>query len=565
MATRDGHLSIIFNGEIYNYIELRKELELLGREFISESDTEVLLSAWQVWGRQCLPRLRGMFAFAVVDHQAATLTCVRDPFGIKPLFWAMHDGVFCFASELPAVLSLRGIGAKLDRQTAYDYLVQAEYDISESSFVEGISQLEPGTLRVLDMQSGSLTTSHRWWSPPIDEDAALSLSDAADRLRQLFLDSVRQHLRSDVPLGAALSGGIDSSAVVCAMRHLEPDADIHTFSFIAAGSELSEESWIDVVNERVGARSHKVAVDPTELAQDLDDMIAAQGEPFGGTSIYAQYKVFKLARDCGITVTLDGQGADEMFGGYHGYPASRIRSMLDSGDVLGAIGFLRKWRKWPGRRLTQAIKLLVAEYAPDDGYQILREFGGYPSKPAWLAADQLREAGVRLAYPRATAEDRSRRRLAAELALAATRRDLPMLLRHADRNSMRFSVESRVPFVTVDMANFAFALPESYLVSCGGETKHILRAAMRGIVPDEILDRRDKIGFATPELNWLRQIRTQARAWIEDAAEVPFLKTTAMLEMFDRVMDGQAPFTWQIWRWINFGRWHRTVFLPLTA
>lgn len=525
----------------------------------------MLLGAWEAWGAQCLPRLRGMFAFAVVDHQSATLTCVRDPFGIKPLFWAMHEGEFCFASELPAVLSLRGIGARLDKQTAYDYLVQAEYDISESTFVEGVYQLEPGTLRVLDMRSGQLTPSHRWWSPTIDEGASLSLPHAADRLRHLFLDSVRQHLRSDVPLGAALSGGIDSSAVVCAMRHLEPDADIHTFSFVAEGSELSEELWIDIVNGRVVARANKVSVDPTELAQDLDDMITAQGEPFGGTSIYAQYKVFKLARDCGITVTLDGQGADEMLGGYHGYPASRIRSMLDRGDALGAIGFLHKWRKWPGRRLTQAIKLLAAEYAPDDGYQFLREVGGYPSKPAWLAADQLREAGVRLAYPRATGKDRSGRRLAAELALAATRRDLPMLLRHADRNSMRFSVESRVPFVTIDMANFAFALPESYLVSSDGETKHIFRAAMRGIVPDEILDRRDKIGFATPELNWLRQIRVQARAWIEDAAEIPFLKPAVMLEIFENVMDGKLPFTWQIWRWINFCRWYRTVFLPLSV
>lgn len=565
MVTGDGDLSLVFNGEIYNYVELRQELTALGCTFRGRSDTEVLLNAWSAWGAECLPKLRGMFAFAMVNQRAGTLTLVRDPFGIKPLLYSLTDWGICFASELPAVLALRGGGAKLNLQTAYDYLVQADYDSSASTFVEGVYQLEPGNMCVLDIESGELGPARRWWSPSIEEDRSISFPDAADQLRQLLLDSVREHLRSDVPLGAALSGGIDSSAVVCAIRHLEPDADIHTFSFIADDLQFSEENWIDIVNERVGGKAHKVVVDPNELAQDIDDMIAAQGEPFGGTSIYAQYKVFKLARQNGITVTLDGQGADEMLGGYHGYPAPRLRSMLERGDIGGSIDFLRNWRRWPGRRVSHALKLLVAEYAPDWSMQVFRRLAGFDLTPSWLACRFLEESGVRLGHQRLPAVDSKGRRLAADLALAATRRDLPKLLRHADRNSMRFSVESRVPFVTAEMADFSFSLPEHYLVSPGGETKHVLRAAMRGIVPDEILDRRDKVGFATPELAWLRQIRQQARAWIAGAIDIPLLRTELMLDTFDRVMDGKAPFTWQIWRWINFCRWYQIVFLPLSA
>jgi asparagine synthase (glutamine-hydrolysing) len=568
MLTTDRHAAMVFNGEIYNYRELRSELAQAGHTFTSESDTEVLLHAWLQWGSESLQRLVGMFSFAVADFAACTLTLARDAFGIKPLFFARPSWGVCFASELPACVALRSEGAGLDYQRAFDYLVHGDYDSNESTFVEGISQLAPGTLQVLDLRTGRLLEPRRWWAPDIRQVGKPRFKDAADQLRHMFLDSVRLHLRSDVPLGAALSGGIDSSAVVYAMRHIEPDAPLHTFSFVARGSAVSEENWINAANAGARATAHQVIVEPSEMARDLDDMIVSQGEPFGSTSIYAQYRVFKLARDVGVTVTLDGQGADELLGGYTGYPGHRVRSLLDGGQFLGAWSFLRHWSRWPGRNISDGVHASIAQCMQGPLYESLRKLKWRKAAivhPEWLDVNQLRERGVRLAFPRQVPEPHPRRRrLAAELALSATRRGLPALLRHADRNSMRFSVESRVPFLTPQLASFLLALPEDFLVSPEGRTKHLFRAAMRGLVPQVVLDRRDKVGFATPEREWLLALGSTAREWIREAQFVPFLRPEPMLQQFDGMLAGRLEFSWQAWRWINFCRWYTRVLQPLS-
>ncbi|MFN9030970.1 MAG: asparagine synthase (glutamine-hydrolyzing) [Betaproteobacteria bacterium] len=569
MQTQDGRLSVVFNGEIYNYKELRAELAADGLSFRSESDTEVLLQGWIRWGKDVLPRLVGMFAFAIVDTRSRTLSLARDPFGIKPLFVARAAWGWCFASELPACVALRNSGAELNLQRTTDYLLHGDYDSSEDTFIAGIHHLAPGHLQTISLDDCSIVEHRRWWAPDIVQQGRPRLADAAEQLRALFIDSVRLHLRSDVPLGAALSGGIDSSAVVYAMRKLEPDAPLHTFSFIARGSMVSEENWIQAANAGVTATPHRVEIDPSEMARDLDDVILAQGEPFGSTSIYAQYRVFKLAREAGIKVTLDGQGADELLGGYIGYPGPRIQSLLDRGDIVGAWSFLKHWSQWPGRERDYAVRATVGQYLQGPVYQTLRRLKWRKAAlmtPMWLDGEQLKERGVQLGFPRQLPDPWPRgRRMTAELALSATRRGLPALLRHADRNSMRFSIESRVPFLTQQLATFLFSLPEDYLVSPEGRTKHIFRIAMRGIVPDEILERRDKIGFATPERDWLLALSGQAREWLQDAQLVSFLRLPPMLREFDAMLAGQVPFSWQAWRWINFCRWYVRVLQPLSA
>lgn len=563
-SSANGRYSIVFNGEIYNYKELRQELKNTGQSFATESDTEVLLSAWVHWGAACLTRLVGMFAFVVLDREAETLTMVRDAFGIKPLFISTSDHGVCFASELPAVLQLKGGTPKLNHQRAYDYLVHGDYDTNNSSFVEGVTQLSPGHFCVYDLRSQACGPDVQWWHPSVEQTAQLNFDQATEQLREMFLQSIRYHLRSDVPLGTALSGGVDSSAVVCAIRHVEPDAPIHTFSFLAKGSPVSEEKWVDLVNAQVVAIPHAVHVEPHELARDLDDMIVAQGEPFGSTSIYAQYRVFQLAKANGVTVTLDGQGADELIAGYRGYPGKRVRSMLEMGDFAGAASFLNQWSKWPDRPLSVGIKAAIAEFANGAIYQALRTLNGGQAQPVWLNVRALEGVVVQMGYPRVQAVHAPQgRRLMAELALSSSRNGLPGLLRHADRNAMRFSVESRVPFLTTDLAQFLFSLPEDYLISRQGETKSVFKAAMRGIVPDAILDRRDKIGFATPEQDWLVQIAPQARQWLEKSEPLSWLNKPEMLNTFDAVIAGRAPFSWQVWRFINFSRWYSLVFAPL--
>lgn len=557
MHSRDGRWAIVFNGEIYNYRELRIQLQGMGHSFHTDSDTEVLLAAWVQWGVDCLPRLVGMFAFAVLDKTHATLTCVRDAFGIKPFFYSAANRQFVFASELPALLELLPTKPGLNWQRSYDYLVHGDYDSNADTFYEGVHHLEAGHWIQVNANTGALTVPHRWWSPNTQERKDWKFSDAVEHVREQFLENIRLHLRSDVPLGAALSGGIDSSAVVCAMRHVEPDLPIHTFSFIAEGSEVNEEHWVDRVNIHVGAVSHKVRVTNEELLRDLDGMIRSQGEPFGSTSIYAQYRVYQLARENGITVTLDGQGADEMLAGYIGYPGQRIRSLMETGRLTDAWTFWRNWAKWPGRNKLMGAKYLASELTSKGLYETLRKIDGKSTIPDWIMRDVLIEKGVRLNKLRLRPEIETKgRRVVDELGLSLSKRGIVSLLRHGDRNSMASSIESRVPFLTPKMANLLLSMPENFLISQDGQTKHVFRVAMQGIVPDDVLFRKDKIGFETDEKKLINGMIKDLQMWLKNELDLPFIDQKKLVESFGINQDVAGCNSRDVWRLINFVRWN---------
>lgn len=557
MLSPDGKWALVFNGEIYNYRELRSELQGLGRQFVSESDTEVLLQSWIEWGTTCVSRFCGMFVFVICDIQSGELFCVRDAFGIKPLYYSCTAEGLIFASELPALLSLLPQNPDLNLQRVNDYLVHGQYDDTSETFFVGVNQLSPGHILTLNLKLQCEPTLTRWWWPTIAENKDISFADAVLTLRALFLNSVRLHLRSDVPLGAALSGGIDSSAVVCAMRYLEPDLPIHTFSYIAGDSQLNEERWVDIVNAHVRANSHKIHMQGISLVDDLDDLIDAQGEPFGGTSIYAQYCVFQLVKETGVVVTLDGQGADELCAGYDGYPAQRLRSLLETRQFSSAINFVLHWSSWPGRLKSRPIASAVFSMLPSMLQGPVKQLFRRSFTPTWLNVKWLNEHGV--SHGRI---DRSGdlpgdygRRVVAALRQTLTGRGLSALLRHGDRNSMHFSIESRVPFLTLEMAEFLLSLPESFLISDTGETKHVLRQAMRGIVPDVILDRKEKIGFETPELEFLIQCEPQAEKWLKAADSIPFLDARACRQELKAMLKREKRYSGEMWRLINFCRW----------
>jgi len=562
MYSVDNRFSMVFNGEIYNYKELRCELIGLGWVFKSNSDSEVLLVAWQQWKDDCLNRLIGMFAFVVYDSVEKVMTCVRDPFGIKPFFYHINvNGELRFASDVNALTCLLDVKPGLHLQRAYDYLVLNDYDSNEFTFFDGVKHLMPGYKIKFDFNKFNVAEPEEWWSPTILENKKISFKDAAQHVREQFLKDIRLQLRSDVAIGVTLSGGIDSSAVVCAMRNIEPDIPINTFSYIAQDKKISEEHWVDLVNTNVNAKSFKVVAGPTELLNDLDDLINSQGEPFGSTSIYAQYKVFKLARENGVTVTLDGQGADELLAGYRGFPLQRLQSIIETDGYVTASRYALEWSSWPGRTKKEGLICLAGASLPFQLRKKAKDIFIAPIKPDWLDCDALSECGVVFHQQvLAPVREYKGRRVVEELMHTIKSTGLTRLLRHGDRNSMRFSVESRVPFLTTEMADLLLSLPESYLVSVKGETKHVFRAAMRGIVPDEILDRKDKIGFATPEEAWLREISPVLREWIKGAVNIPFLKCDQLLEEFDLIFEGNKKFTWQLWRWINFIRWYNSNF-----
>ncbi|QPL47220.1 asparagine synthase (glutamine-hydrolyzing) [Halomonas sp. A40-4] len=551
-----GRYSIIFNGEIYNYKELGEELKLYGYEFLTSSDTEVLLYSLIEWGVECLPRLIGMFSFVFCDHQDQQLFLVRDAFGIKPFFYALHDNELIFSSELSPLLHLRSDAVKPNLQRAYDYLVHGDYDSNEDSFVEGIKHLPPAHYFTYNLKEKTSSNLVCWWQPDIREDSEISFDDAVSQLRSMFLDSVRFHLRSDVPFGVALSGGVDSSSVVSAVRYLEPDFPLKTFSYIASDERISEEKWVDLLNEKMRAVPHKVIASQEEMCAELDSMLLMQGEPFGGTSIYAQYRVFKLAKESGVTVTLDGQGADELLAGYSGYPGHRLLSILETEGWGAAHRYAKHWAKSPGRSYSLAWQYLGRIKLPDWLYETARKKMGRDFRPCWLNADYLRRKGVVFQEKRAPlSKENKGKRVKEALLNALTGRGLPSLLRHGDRNSMAFSIESRVPFLTLPLAEFLLSLPENYLISDEGVTKHVFREAMRGIVPDDHLDRKDKIGFATPESAWLLDMADVIRGWINEAPALPFLKRDELLKEFEEVVEGNRAFDGRVWRWVNYLRW----------
>jgi asparagine synthase (glutamine-hydrolysing) len=552
MLSSDGRYAITFNGEIYNYVELRQELETDGCFFASQSDTEVLLQAYARWGPACLPRLVGMFALAITDRDRRRMFLARDTFGIKPLYYARPGGGFTFASEIKALRPV--VSGRVRANRLFDYLRDGLTDHGGETLHEDVHQLPAAHWMEVDLDTGTPTEPRRYWDVDLDRRANVSFPEAVARVRELFLDSVRLHLRSDVPVGAALSGGIDSSAIVAAMRAVDPRADLHTFSFVTDDPAIGEEQYADLAAKTAGATPLKVRIEPGDLVADLDRLVATQDEPFGSTSIYAQYRVFRLAAEHKIKVMLDGQGADELLAGYHGYFPERLGTLLGGGEWLKAYSFARRASRRPGvggqtALLARGLKRLLPGRVQSRGRALL-------GKSAWLNGQWFADRGVDGAV-----ESRPGRRtdqLRDRLYVTLTRTSLPMLLRYEDRNSMAWSIESRVPFLTPALAEFVLSLPEEYLISPDGVTKHVFREAMRGIVPDAILDRRDKIGFATPEKKWLQELGPWVGATLARVSRIPALDAAAVDREWRAVLAGTKSFDWRVWRWVNLVRWAET-------
>lgn len=556
MVSPDGRFRLVYNGEVYNYRELRKTLESRGVVFITDTDTEVVLHALSSWGLSAIERFVGMFAIAFHDSLESKLYLIRDFFGIKPLFYTRTEsGMFGFASELPALLSLPDVKRKVNPQRAYDYLLFGDYDSDSETMIEGVKHVLPGHYMVIDSTTGEVLNETRYWQPELGAIENLSFSEAGEKLRELFLDNIRLHLRSDVPLGAALSGGVDSSAVTAAVHYLEPDFNLQTFTYVATGSSMNEEKWADCVIESTGARAFKVAINAAEMVADLDDLIRTQGEPFGSTSIYAQYRVFQLARESGVTVTLDGQGADELLAGYFGFPGERLKSLLMSGQLTEAWKFFNATSKWPDRNRVMVFKRLVGVFTPKSLYSLFWSIGKGSRKPSWLGAEWFESQSVRFEIPSVEELYSGSRYVHRQLAKQSTQKGLPALLRHGDRNSMRFSIESRVPFLTKELAEFVLNLPEEYLIASDGTTKAVFKEAMRGIVPEKILKRKDKIGFATPEKQWLEQLSPWVEETLAEAGKMPVFHQANLQQTWQDIMSGSRSFDWQVWRWLNFIRW----------
>ncbi len=538
-----GPLHMVFNGEVYNYIELREQLRDLGHSFQTDGDGEVLLHAWAQWGEGALDRLNGMYAFGVWDDERRRLTVAVDPFAEKPLMYHRSGGgSLVFASDLRALQAVDPAIGVPDEARVREYVALGMMPHLPQTFFSDVQRLPPA--HVARWERGKLTL-RRYWRPrsvAVPADPA----SAVERLRELLADSVRLRLRSDVPVGTSLSGGVDSSAVVSACAHVAGEHVRHAFTATFPGFERDEWAYAEEVARAAEVTAHH-AVRPTaqDLWEDLEQLVRDQQEPFAGTSIYAQWRVTRAAREAGVVVLLDGQGGDELFGGYAGIGGWALRAA----GPRAALSALAEDRSVAGE-LAIAYAVGRAPRAVAHRHRMRRASPYVTHAVARAAA----------AVDRPPAEWRETRSpLRRELLTQAFHTSLPNLCRYGDRNSMAHSMEMRMPFLDRRVAEYALSLPPSEVYR-DGVTKRALRAALRGWVPDRVLDRRDKVGYETPEQRWFDE--PAGRELIAQVVLDPSARASGRYDQAALERDYAAG-TWRepnaVWRVLNVEMWLRSL------
>jgi asparagine synthase (glutamine-hydrolysing) len=450
---------LTYNGEVYNYQALRRDLEALGHVFQTQTDSEVILHSYAEWGPDAVRKWNGMWALAIWDSQERTLFVSRDRLGVKPLYIAHVGETLAFASEIKALLALPGLLKQPYEPAIQDFLVQDLQDHGETTFFEGVTQVPPAHWMLFHANRGP--ERQRYWSIDPRRKLDLNVDEAAEYFKDLLSDAVRLRLISDVPVGTCLSGGLDSSAIVCAMTQYLGQGKVETFSARFREPQWDEGPHMQVVLDATGAIAHPVYPDPEDFIDDLDRLLWYQDEPFGSMSLFAQWSVMRAAKQAGVTVLLDGQGSDEMFAGYGFWGAYWA-------DLLAHGRWGELWASWHARTAVD----------------------GRPMPQQWRSTlGGFRQHGTS-----------GFGRLNGILHDYLTRRRLPALLHWEDRNSMAFSREARVPFLDYRLVEFAFALSDECKLHDGWD-KALLRKS--GILPEPIARRKDKMGFVTPQEGWM--------------------------------------------------------------
>ena len=487
MSSVCGRFWVTYNGEIFNCAEIRRKLEQLGRSFSSKSDTEVLIQAYMEWGETCLNQFNGMFAFALYDRDRRSVFIARDRFGVKPLYyWQSPLGFLAIASEIKQFTLLPGWQRQVHPQRVYDFLTAGIKDHTADTLFAHVKQLRGG--EKMTLTPTSLTIS-RWYTLP-EETFSGTEEEASARFFTLFEDAVGLRLHSDVPIGFCLSGGLDSSSIVCMAKSLLPASQrSQSFSACFQDARYDERKFIEIVNAHCGLEGHPFYLSSEELFEKLPTLIWHQDEPFISTSIYAQWKVFQLAKEKGIKVVLDGQGADEQLAGYPCFFYNQLfelwqaRKWVQLGREWGRI-----WKNYPGL-LPHPLHL---------AFRSLRRALFSAPGPAWLHSDKLG------ALPHSFFSNAARQTIQARSHCQLTCSNLPMLLHFEDRDSMAHSVESRTPFLDYRLVEFVYTLPSAYKLG-EGVTKRVLRKGMNALLPAPIAQRRDKLGFSPPEATWMKE------------------------------------------------------------
>lgn len=550
-----GRLVAVFNGEIYNFVELRAELAGLGEVFHTQSDTEVILAAYDRWGAECFSRFNGMFALAILDWRRNVLVCARDRFGEKPFLFAARPGLFAFASEYKALLALSEIGRDfhLVPLLRFAHRPATGLDDERATLFPAIGQLLPGERLELDLSSLDYRIDRYWTLERDPALATLGMDEAAARFRELLSDSVRLRLRSDVPVGSCLSGGLDSGSIIMlARRLLGDDSPYHVFTGRFPGTKADEWDFARLTAEAAGAIVHQVEPGAAGLLADLPDFLWANELPVGSASQYAQYCVFRLAKEQNVTVLLDGQGADEILGGYEQYFARYLAGLPGSERADEEAAIRARYPEAldsPRQALSKALPSRLRHWLAGisgRGSDVL--FGLTSDLAAQVAAANAPPVSPTGWSP-----------LVAELMRDSFSTHLPVLLRYGDRNSMAHSREVRLPFCDHRIAEFALSLDPRLLMG-DAQTKRLLREAMKGILPEPVRTRWNKQGFLPPQDAWFAQgLVDEAERVIEDPsfAAAGCWNVAWWRGAIRRFRAGETHLGWVLWRPLMIESWRR--------
>ncbi|MFN8490930.1 MAG: asparagine synthase (glutamine-hydrolyzing) [Caldilineaceae bacterium] len=562
MVSANGRFWMVYNGEVYNYLELRQELAGCGHTFHTGADTEVILAAYSQWGADCLKRFNGMWAFAIWDQAAQTLFLARDRFGIKPLYYTADSLVepqrFAFASEIKALVGAHGLPFQPSGKQIYRYVLAGLLPNPQGreTFFEHVFSLPPGHYLVVNRQA---VTVQQYWTLPYAEQAACpdNVAGMVAAYRDQFTDAVRLHLRADVPVGTCLSGGVDSSSLVCTMNQLlSPVANGHqqqTFSAVyTTTGRYNERAYIEKVVASAHVAGHLTFPTVERLQAELEKLVWHQDEPFLSPSPFAQWCVMQKAHEQGVTVLLDGQGADETLAGYRPYGVF-LRSLFHPARIGQLRGTLHDIQQVTALSSRSLLRETLLSSLPEQFFIALRE--------RWW---QLRGAQAifrpEFAQQWKTSVTDGYYQHAADLSKHLEYGlliGLPHLLRYEDRNSMAHSIEARVPFLDVRLVELSFnqAAP---LRIYQGWTKWILRKAMEGSVPPEVLWRKDKVGFETPQEEWMTALLAQEANLLGDnALSGEFLELPVVRQRLQTMLQERKPNRSLLWRLINLEIWLR--------
>jgi asparagine synthase (glutamine-hydrolysing) len=564
MRSSDGSVVIVYNGELYNYLELREELRRLGSCFHTQTDTEVILEAYRHWGTDCVSRFNGMWALALYDRVRRELFLSRDRFGIKPLYYVNDGERFAFASEIKGLLAAFPELRRADLAMVHHFLPSGALDDGPETFFVGIRSLPAAHNALLELDSRTFR-EWRYWDLDIEAfRERWGAGDPVETLRELLTSAVQIHMRSDVPVGTCLSGGIDSSALVCLMTRQRSDPP-HTFSGLYRDRDCNEEQWVKAVLAHTNAHGAAVRPEPAgDLVGDLNCITWHQDEPTAGPGLYTQYHVMRRAAQ-DVKVILDGQGGDELFAGYLPYLVTRIRDLLaepQRASRLRAYSLAAQvvWH-WGPNGLGGAVRMPLQEVARI-GVTMLRRHTPSPlassNEPSFFHPSLTeRVAGQEIERAR---ERRFADTLSDTLWWHLAQQSIPALLHYEDRNSMAFSIEARVPYLDYRIVEFALALEPGYKIR-NSWTKWVLRKAVEPVMPKSVTWRRSKLGYPTPFARWLREepYRGQFRDLVlsRSLLDREFMTEKSIRFYWDQHQAGAADRSWLLYRLATLELWYR--------